>query len=93
MKITVLIFVIFFGLFCELHGEKKSPDRPGKGKNYLFFVQKSICNSKFLTLLNKTQNICFIQYSASLALSNLEILDAQAKCLLRKNIFELINTL
>ena len=52
-KITELIFVIFFGLFCELHGEKESPDRPGKGIKCLFFVQKSITQPK-------KQNICFI---------------------------------
>ena len=53
MKITVLIFVIFFGLFCELHGEKKSPDRPGKGKNYLFLYINLYVTQNFLQYLTK----------------------------------------
>ena len=59
MKITVLIFVIFFGLFYELHGEKKSPDRPGKGKNYLFLYKNLYVTQNFSHYLT-TQNICFI---------------------------------
>ena len=53
MKITVLIFVIFFGLFCELHGEKESPDRPGKGKNYLFLYINLYVTQNFLQYLTK----------------------------------------
>ena len=47
MKITILIFVNFFGLFCELQGEKKSPDRPGKGKKSFFLYRNLYVTQNF----------------------------------------------